>query len=402
MYSVGDLKQDILAVLHGTTLNQIQGINFLINRASRKLLNDLDPIETERITQLATPLYDKVYDYACPNDLKDDRIIDIFPQVKRKLRDRFFQKYAEDFDLYKEWNINKGDFTVEWDTYQKFIRISKCLRQPILVNPATEITASGTWTASPNATNLQDDNLYFIYGNSSLRFDLSVGANPSTGSLQNSTFQPVDLSQEEGQGVMFAYVYIPDTTVVNDFSLRWGSSSTDYWENTVSANFFGNAFETGWNLLKFEWETATATGTPDTTAITYLQFIVDYDGTATANFRLNSITSQLGTIYNIKYYSKFIFRDEITGAFKEEVSNDADLINLDTTSYNMLTNLCAYFAVQQQKSNNGAYDAQFFLSEYEKERQRYVNKIRSQVIKPQAQYYKLPSKKSNIAKRYRS
>ena len=72
-YSIGQVKSDLIAVLHGTTLDQIQSINALLERAGRKLLNDMDPIETERIVELATPLYDRVFDYPCPSDLKDDR-----------------------------------------------------------------------------------------------------------------------------------------------------------------------------------------------------------------------------------------------------------------------------------------------------------------------------------------
>lgn len=401
-YSIGQVKSDLIAVLHGTTLDQIQSINALLERAGRKLLNDMDPIETERIVELATPLYDRVFDYPCPSDLKDDRILDIYPQVKRKLRDRFFQQYAEEFDLYKSFNVGKGEFTVEWNTYQKFLRISKDLPQPILINPATTITGSGTWVTGGNATDLAQDNLNYIYGNSSLMFNLSGGINPSSGYLENSTFQAEDLTREDDQGVLFAYVYIPTPSDIVSFNLRWGSSSSDYFDNTVTANFFGNSFETGWNLLKFDWISATETGTVDSSQTSYLRFTVNYNGTAQNGVHLNNITSQLGTIYMLKYYSKFLFRDSITGAFKETISNDADYINLDITSYNIYINACAYFAMQQQKSNNGQYDAAYFLNEYKTEKDRYVRKLRSQTIKPQSAYYKMPPKRSSTARRFNS
>lgn len=398
-YSIGQLKSDIVAVLHGTTLNQITGINALIQRAGRKLLNDMDPIETERKVVIATPLYDKVYDYACPEDLKDDRIIDIFPQVHRKLRDRFFQMYQEEFDLYKGIIVGQGDWTIEWNTYQKYIRIQKQLTSPILVNPATTITGSGTWVPGGNATDLRNDNLNYVYGNSSLKFDLAIGSDPSAGYLENSTFLPINLLREDNEGVLFAYVYVPTPDDIISFDLRWGSSTSDYFSQTVATNFFGNSFEVGWNLLKFEWSTATETGVVDPEKIDYLRFTVNYNGDAQSGVRLNSITSQLGTIYLMKYYSKYLFRSGITGAFKETVTSDLDLINLDITSYNIFINLCAYFAVQQQKSNNGPFDAQFFLGEYEKEKARYVQKLRSQTIKPQSSYYKMPPKQSSTTRR---
>jgi hypothetical protein len=389
-YSIAQVKNDISAIMHGTTLNQIQSLDSLIDRAGRKLVNDIDPIETERKITIATPLYDKVYDYPAPTDLKDDRIIDIFPQVHRKLRDMFFQVYNEEFDLYKDYTVGFGNWTIEYDTALKYIRIAKKLPSPLLINPATTITGTGTWTEGGDATNLANDNIQYVYGNSSLKFDLSNGG--TSGYLENSTFQPVNLTNIKNQGVLFIYVYIPNPTDISTIELRWGSSSSDYYTQSVSANFFGNAYEVGWNLLKFDWVGSTEVGTPDSDAISYVRATVNYNGTPQYSVRLNSITTQLGTIYLMKYYSKYIFRDAITGAFKENVTSDSDLINLDTTSYNMFFNLCAYFVFQQQKSSGGEYDADFFLQEYEKEKSRYVAKIRSQVIKPQSKYYKMPPK----------
>jgi hypothetical protein len=397
-YSIGQIKSDIVATLHGTTLNQITGINALISRAGRKLLNDIDPIETMRKVELSTPLYGQVFDYACPEDLKDERIIDVFPQVKRKLRDRFFQRYAEEFDLYKELTIGEGNVSVEWNTYTKYLRIQKELPQPILINPATQIVGTGTWATGGTATTLVQDNLNYVFAPSSLRFTLSAGSNPSTGYIENSTFQAIDLTREDNEGIVMTYVYFDTPEDITSVEMRWGSSSANYYAQSVNTDFFGNSFAIGWNLLKFEWLSATTVGTPDPAQITYLRVSFTYNGTLQSNIRVNSITSQLGVIYLMKYYSKFLYRDSITGAFKEMFTTDADFINLDITSYNIFINLCAYFAVQQQASNNGPFDAQFFLNEYEKEKDRYVKKIRSQTIKPQGQYYKMPPKRQSYVR----
>jgi hypothetical protein len=67
--------------LHGTTLSQVENISGVFNRAARQLLLDIDPQETKRIEQLASPIFYQVYDYAPPADLKGQKIIDIFPQV---------------------------------------------------------------------------------------------------------------------------------------------------------------------------------------------------------------------------------------------------------------------------------------------------------------------------------
>ncbi len=389
MYTITDLKSELAGQLHGTSLNKVEGIDGLIYRAARKLINDFDPIETIRIAQLATPLFDRVYDYTCPSDLKGDRIVDIRPQVNRSVQDRFFQTYNEAFDMSKAALSAGGEFSVQYNTAVKSIRIAKNLVAGLLVNGCDSLTANGTWVVGGDATNLTLDTLNYVYGGASLNFDVT-GAG-TTAYLENTTQSAIDLSRDEDQGYEFVYAFIPDGTTVTSFSLRWGSSSANYWSSTVTANQDSTAFQTGWNLLAFPWSSATETGTPDAEAVDYVRFTVTYDGDAATHLRLNSIVSQLGTIYEIEYYSKFLFRDGTTGAFKETVTDDSDIVNLDTDSYNLLLNLVAYFCAQQIQGSNAGFDANFFKNEYETERKRYVAKIRSQIIKPQSVYYKMPT-----------
>lgn len=394
MYTIADLKNELGGVLHGTNLNKVQGIDVLINRAGRKLIEDIDPIETVRIEQIDNALYDQVYDYTCPADLKGDRIIDIRPQINRTMADKFAQTYNEEFDVSKATIANvSGEVTIQYDTAVKSLRIAKNLISPLLVNPATTITGTGTWSALPLATNLVNDNLNYVYGGSSLRFDVGAGAPGSTASLENSTFTAVDMSRDEDQGSLFAYVFIPDATIITNFILRWGSSNADYWQVTVTSAQNSVAFQNGWNLLRFNWNGATVVGAPVATAVDYLLFTVTYDGTADTDFRLNSITSQLGTIYEIAYYSKYLYRDFTTGAFQETVTADSNIINLDTDSYNLLFNLVGYYVSQQVQGANSSFDSAYFLKEYTDAKKRYVAKIKSQVIKPTQQYYSMPPKK---------
>ena len=144
-YNVTNLKSELSGVLHGTTVNQITNINDLINRSARKLLNDIDPQETIRTQQLSGALYDEVYDYVIPNDLKDDRIVDIRPQENRNLStDRFFQTYSEEFDLYKTRQLRRGEFSIKWNSGVKSIRITKNLVQGILLNGCDTISGDGS------------------------------------------------------------------------------------------------------------------------------------------------------------------------------------------------------------------------------------------------------------------
>lgn len=395
-YTVSDLKEDLIGPLHGTTLKSVVGLDLLINRSARKLLNDIDPIETIRIQQISSPLFNNVFDYVCPADLKDDRIIDVRPQVNRTLSDRFFQTYNEDFDLskYALTPVNFSQISVQYNTGIKTLRIDKNLTPAALVNNVDSISNdSGTWAVGGTASNLTLDTLNYVGGSGSLRFDVSAGADPSTGYLENSTMTPVDLTSQENQGALFLWAWIPDHTEVESFTIRWGSSASDYWTKTVVTAQNATAFQDGWNLLRFDWSSATSVGSPDASSTTYSRLSVTYNGSVGSDYRFNQLTAQLGTVYEIEYYSKFIFRDSITGAFQENVTDDSNVINLDTTSFNMLFNLVAYMATQQIQTADGVFDYKFFLDEYNKERMRYVAKIRSQVIQPQQKYYQMPTQR---------
>ena len=389
-YTIADLKGELTGTLHGTTLNQVVGLDVLLNRAARAVLADVDPIETMRILPMTSPIFDRIFDYAIPVDVKGDRVVDIRPQVNRTVADRFLQVYNEPFDAYKMQAGWQPMFTIQYNTSIKSIRIEKCLPFGVLVNGATSVTgSSGTWSAGGTALNLGQNNLNFVYGGSSLEFNVAAGANPSDAWLENSTMDAIDLTVQSEQGFLFLYTSLPTPSAVNNITLRWGSSATDYWERTVTQTQFNTAFQQGWNLLQFDWHGATVVGSPNAASITYLRFNVNYDGGLDFAYYLNDITCQLGMIYQIEYYSKFLFRDAVTGAFQETVTDDSNIINLDTDSYNVLFNQVAYLVAQQVQGADSQFDASYWLNEYNKALMRYTAKIKSQVLKPTQSYYKV-------------
>jgi hypothetical protein len=149
-------------------------------------------------------------------------------------------------------------------------------------------------------------------------------------------------------------------------------------------------FQNGWNILRFDWQTATEVGVPDATAIDTAVVNIEYDGTATTGVLVDNLSAVKGLAYQIVYYSKFLFRDANTGAFQETVTDDSNIINLDVDSYNLLFNLCAYYAAQQQQGGNSAFDVTYFLNEYQTHLKNYVAKIKSQTIAPMNTYYRMP------------
>jgi len=387
-YSVTNLKADLTGQMHGTTLNSIQNLDGMIYRAARTLLADCDPAETKRIQLMTTPIYNQVYDYAIPTDLKGNRIIDIYPSGKRQINDIIGQTYNQNFDRNKDSNRSPSTFTILHNTGVKYIRINDItLSSGITLDTADSIDG---WTETGTATTPAIDNVNFASGYSSLKFNLAAGANPSTGGVTKTLSAPLDMTSHLNQSSLFFWVYLPTASQMTSVTLKWGSDNSNYYSRVLTANSFGNAFENGWNLLQADWLGCTVTGTPTVTAIDYVAVDYTYTGNLQTAVRLDNIVSNLGEMMKIEYYSKYLFRDSSTGAFQESITDDSNIINLDTDSYNLLVNLVAFYAVQQQQGANAlAFDSNFFGQEYVKSLKRYTSLYKSEVDKPKLPYYKV-------------
>lgn len=390
-YSVLNLKQDLTGVIHGTTLNKVQNLDGNINRAARQLLEEVDPQETQRITQFATPIFEGVYSYYLAPDVKGNKIIDIRPQVNRTLGDLYNQDYSQQFNFSKTASL-ENQFNIQWNTGVRTIQVNApTMNSGVVVNYASAVSGTnGTWSAGGDVTDLTTDNVNWIAGGGSLVFNLS-GAG-TTGYVENSTMDSVDLSDFLNQSWWFLYTFLPSTpSGFTSINLRFGSSSSDYYSVSATLTQADTAFETGWNQLAFQWDNLTETGTPDPSDITYVRVTWTYDGDARTGVRLNDISCLAGQIMEYVYYSKYLFRDSSTGAFQETVTDDSNLINLDTDSYNLLFNKVAYFVAQQLQGKDAMYDVTYWANEYQKALDRYKMMYKSEVQKPKVPYYTFPT-----------
>lgn len=390
MYSISTLLNDLTSVTHGTTVNKVPNIFGIINRAARAVLADVDPKETQRIVSLAQ-VFNEVFDYACPADVKGDRIVDLRLQAGRMPWDVFIQDYATNFDANKLVSFANKIYT-QWNTGIKSLRIEA----PLLTEPVT-LCDTGTitgWAATTGASTISLDTQYAVAGSGALKFNLLAGS--GSGYIQNSTLTAVNVSANENISTLFLWVYLPTATAVTAVDLRWGSSTTAYWNYTATTDFQGNAFVNGWNLLSFPWVSATVTGTPSSSAVNYLRTTFTYNSTLQTGVKIDNLTSNLGFIFELQYYSKYLFRNPNTNAFQETVTDEATdgntIINLDTDSYNLLFNKCAFYVAQSLQGADAGYDADFWDSEYQESLTRYKGLNPSEAMLKRSVYYSLPNR----------
>ena len=149
----------------------------------------------------------------------------------------------------------------------------------------------GSWMVGTGDTvNLITDTSVFKYHGSSVSFDVDVSA--SINDYSRIDFNPspaIDLSAYEDTGKMRLWIYIPSVTNFTSVRLFWGTDGGNSWNKTVTTQKDGSSFENGWNLIEFDWATASITGTPNAADITFFYIRVNYTSSYTdqTGFRVN-------------------------------------------------------------------------------------------------------------------
>ena len=392
-YDVQTVKDELNGVFHGTTINKITNLAGLFNRAARKLLLDCNPIETKRIAQLGQ-VFNSVYDYSLPEDLKGVQVIDIRPQAGRWPSDQYEQSFARWFDAHARQGWNNA-FNIQHNTGVKSLR----LEAPSITAPITFTDTGSTtgWTAGGTASNLTVDTTFNVAGGGALQIDVTTG----TGQVNNTTLSPFDFTDEKEIASLFFWVYMP--SVATSVSLRWGSDLTaNYYEGTTSITSDGNAFKAGWNLIKIPWAGLTATGSPTLTAYDSVRFSI-VAPTNMVGVKFCNLTVNMGKYMEMVYYSKFLF--SLAGVWKESIT-DTDsaglttIVNLDTESYVLFFDLLCYNITQQLQGADAQKDGQFFLQAYMQGLKRYTAMYKSEVSLPSEPWYEIGNRNVSIGPRW--
>jgi hypothetical protein len=351
-FTIGNAKDDLSGILHGTTVNSITGIDRLLERAGRTVLSRIEPSESARRSELT--VYDGVEEYDPPDDFKDRKVRDIAPQVNRSGSDNFRNVVGNDFERDNE---NNTFSVVEYDG-------SKVLKLKKRLTPAKKSFAHFTddegWAADGTGlTSLTLDRLIYAEGGTSLKFNKASAQ--TSGNIATSTISSVDLTDYQDIAAAFLRLWLPNAAAaagLTSLNLRWGSSVSAYWANDATTPHNRSAFKAGWNLVRFDWPTS-STGTPDETAVDYARLALTTTSAAINAIRVDDLFFSIGKILDFEYFSSYAFRDS-NGTWRESVENDETIINLGPTSYNIFLYEAAILCAQQVQGENSSNDITFF------------------------------------------
>ena len=349
--TLAQLKSDIAGKMKGTSIREIKDFYGTAASAANRMLSRIDTEETRRTATLATPFYDNVNDYPIATDYKG--MIDIRPTAGRQDQpglSHYGQRTARQFDE----RLDSNSFSIRWNNMVRTLRAQRLpAGNVVTLDELTAADSNGLWVGEGDIPILWDQAvnwdqalnwdgglftspLNFVQGNSSLGFNLSG----STGAadIVNSTASPIDLTAFSFQDASMLFFYIPVGYAARftSLALTRGSDSSNYVTVTVTTKADGTAFTDGWNFLLFNWNQGTATGSPDDTKNTYRKFTIAYTvGTYIKGCLLDSWTDSLGDLYEMEYYSEYLFRTA-TGVWIQTPTDDSDLINVGPASYEIL------------------------------------------------------------------
>lgn len=336
---------------HSGTLAKVRNIEAAFERAANNLLAKVDPIDTERTVALSQVVHDRLNNYALPSDYK--KILDLFPQDNRTSLDDAQREYAGNLDLRKEMENKR--VSIEGSEGSKIIRINWKSRAPVTFHQMDSLTSGGTITAVGSASGLAVSTLYKVSGSGSIQFSV-VASGDGIQSLNTTTLDLTDWNQ---QAEAIIPVFFGAVTALTSITFVFGNDlSTKYWTAVAqTAQADGTAFKVGWNYLKFPWSSATQTGTVAPATIDSWKLTIQSTG-AIPFVRVDNIMFSLGRNFDIKYYSKYLFKNS-AGTFLARPSSDDDTCILDSDAINLFIYELLDACAQQIEGEDSSFDISF-------------------------------------------
>lgn len=201
---------------------------------------------------------------------------------------------------------------------KQYIRIKGAMGNRMTLNTATKYDENGTWVGAGAISDVTNDNYEGYEYPTSVAF-LYEG---TSGTLTNSTFNAIQAEMYKNRSNLYFRVEIPEITDLTSFSLKWGSSASDYYTATVTTDYVGEPFKVGWNTIRIPWANPTQVGTPDDLAISYLQVTIAYaNDPGEVMFRIQDFFVSENVPITFRYYSNNMVYD-VSGSTQMQKFND--------------------------------------------------------------------------------
>jgi hypothetical protein len=349
-FTITQIKSHLIGMGHGSTLNKVRNIEAMFERVAAKFFLRVKTLEMIRTAALSNLVHDDVYTYTLASDF--GALIDLFPQEDRQLWDKAVRNLAGQFDIEKA--IKNRTISIEGSEGTKIIRINWRARAGRVLHNMNSISDNGTWSAVTGASGVALDTIFKKSGSGSISFDLAA----TGGGIKNSTMSPVDMTNEDEVADIFVWVYLPSTSITSIAAIFGNDLTTNYWTPTAqTTQADGTSLKVGWNLIKFSWSGATESGTVDPTTIDSFQLTIN-GSTAINNIRVDNIIFSIGRNFDMKYYSKYLFKNT-SGTYISQPASDDDSVLVDNDSLPLFLYELLKEMAHQMEGTDSAFDINY-------------------------------------------
>lgn len=351
--TVAQYKESVSGMLSGINIENISDLDGALERAARRLVQNADIPEASGIQNIT--LYAGVTDYLIDERVYGTAINDIRPQgISRNPWDTVSKLDQQDFDRTKGLYPSGTISTFQFNNGTPIIRVvAPFPKQQIVISQMNAIgTTPNAWIAAGTASGLAVDQTVFYQSPASLRFTLTgSGSGTLTQTLQN----PLSMANYQGVGVAFLAIRIPPNATASDLtnmSIRIGSDSANYNAVNATQGFLGAWVSGEWLLVSYDFSVASTVGSPNWSAIDYVQITFNHLSTMT-NFHVGGLFMALPSPAQILYQSAAIFLPVGSNTTSAEISAPTDRIILSLPAYNLYVYEGALAALQ----NTGASES---------------------------------------------
>jgi hypothetical protein len=361
--TVGQLKTDIYRTISPAKPSDSKDENGAIVQATENMLGTIKPKELSRRVVIENALYDQVNQYTCPDDLDTNKIMQWYRLRNYSQIGSFYNPMKQVSNIQFDQSSMNCDaqnvFAIEYQSSKKFLKVSDFTtgggwgnnatnaggdnrnNTGLTIHEMNDLTSNGTWNVGGNLVNLVTDNLSYVTGRGSIRFDLNTSSN--TGTMTSVGMTAVDLSEYLNVGKIFTWLYVPNLNQIVTITLNMYSSPTDYYSITVNSPHDTDTFQVELNLLGFEMDQSTmnTVGTPNPANINQIEFVFVVNNTLLMDsMRLDNIVARKGHVYGLQYISNQIFKDAVSGQMKWRPTADTDIIITEYDTYQVLLACC--------------------------------------------------------------
>jgi hypothetical protein len=375
-YTRADLKARINAGIKGK-LGVLVDADQTINDAVRAVNSETDLRSTRRMVTIEPGVFDDVFAYPAPVDIKGQRIVSLHNQADNNSVYYGFnlvpyEQFNQKIGYYNRYD-NGGNAEVRFSSQRELYTVAfderSMVRRLLIAAPQDGISqvlttldsltaGGGLWTAFGDSFNVDADTGNYVRGSGSIKYDIN-SAGGTTAGIYNATLTAFDITSFLAtNSSYFTFAYISNAENITNFTLRIGNDTSNYYEIVVTATHANTVFATGWNTLRFDASNVTEVGTvvPDDCKYVALFMTKTAAKISQSGFRFDHVVARNGKVMELRYYSKYPWQD-VAGVWKENSDEDTDFLNADADEYDMMIEkgvMVAGLEVDETSASNAA------------------------------------------------